>query len=227
MGLTAQPEVARLVLPEMFSTVGAMSGSTGRSMFAVDRPLPEAPIRERLIAAAIKFTVERSWAELTMGKLATLIGVSRQTVYNEIGKKPELAQAMVLHELAHFLDKVNEAFIQEPDDVVRAVELSARSALEMGESSPLLRAVLTARQGAENGLLPLLTTHSSAILDTAREMITAHVLTYDVPIERERLDTLIDMVVRLVLSHIMQPKGTPEETAAAIGWISAKVLDLP
>lgn len=216
----------RRLLPDTFSRLEDMSGSAGVSAFGVARKFPPAPIRERLIVAAIDFTVANSWAELTMAKLASMVGVSRQTVYNELGKKPELAQAMVLHELARFLAKVDEAFIQEPDDVVRAVELAARSALEMGERSPLLRAVLTARQGAESDLLPLLTTHSSAILDTAREMITAHVLTYNLPLERQRLDTLIDMVVRLVLSHIMQPAGTPKETSAAIGWIAAQVLEL-
>lgn len=217
---------ARRLLPDLlFSRVEGMSGSAGAGMFAADRK-PEVPIRERLIVAAIKFTVANGWAELTMAKLASLVGVSRQTVYNELGKKPELAQAMVLHELARFLTKVDEAFVKEPDDVIRAVELAARGALEMGENSPLLRAVLTARQGAESDLLPLLTTHSSAILDTARVMITEHVLTYELPIERHRLDTLIDMVVRLVLSHIMQPGGTAKETAAAISWIAAKVLDL-
>ena len=216
----------RQLLPEVFSRIGDMSAQAGVSaMEAGSRP-PLAPIRERLIVAAIDFTVTNSWAELTMAKLASMVGVSRQTVYNELGKKPELAQAMVLHELARFLTRVDEAFVKEPDDVLRAVELAARSALEMGERSPLLRAVLTARQGAESDLLPLLTTHSSAILDTAREMITTHVLTYDLPLERQRLDTLIDMVVRLVLSHIMQPSGTPRETAAAIGWIAAQVLEL-
>lgn len=217
---------ARRLLPELFSRVETMPGSAGASVFAADRSKPEVPIRERLIVAAIKFTVANGWTELTMAKLASLVGVSRQTVYNELGRKPDLAQAMVLHELARFLSKVDEAFVQEPDDVIKAVELAARSALEMGENSPLLRAVLTARQGAESDLLPLLTTHSSAILDTARVMITEHVLTYDLRIERGRLDTLIDMVVRLVLSHIMQPGGTPKETAAAISWIAAKVLDL-
>ncbi|MGN6160240.1 MAG: TetR/AcrR family transcriptional regulator [Marmoricola sp.] len=201
-----------------------MSGSAG--VPAAGRKPPEAPIRERLIVAAIDFTVTNGWAELTMAKLASLVGVSRQTVYNELGKKPQLAQAMVLHELARFLAKVEKGFLKEPDDVIRAVELAARSALEMGEKSPLLRAVLTARQGAESDLLPLLTTHSAAILDTARIMITEHVLTYDLPLERERLDTLIDMVVRLVLSHIMQPGGSPKETAAAIAWIAAQVLEL-
>ena len=32
------------------------------------------------------------------------------------------------------------------------------------------------------------------------------------------------MVVRVVLSHVMQPSGTPAETADDIAWIAARVL---
>ena len=38
------------------------------------------------------------------------------------------------------------------------------------------------------------------------------------------LDAAIDMVVRVVLSHVMQPSGTPAETAADIAWVAARVL---
>jgi hypothetical protein len=32
------------------------------------------------------------------------------------------------------------------------------------------------------------------------------------------------MVVRVVLSHVMQPSGSPEETAADLAWIASRVL---
>ena len=32
------------------------------------------------------------------------------------------------------------------------------------------------------------------------------------------------MVVRVVLSHVMQPSGPPERTADDIAWIAARVL---
>jgi hypothetical protein len=32
------------------------------------------------------------------------------------------------------------------------------------------------------------------------------------------------MVVRVVLSHVMQPSDTPAETAASIAWIAGRVL---
>ena len=38
------------------------------------------------------------------------------------------------------------------------------------------------------------------------------------------LETAIDMVVRVVLSHVMQPSGTPDQTATDIAWIATRVL---
>ena len=81
--------------------------------------------RERIVAAAAQLTGESGWAAITMTKLADRVGVSRQTVYNEIGGKPQLAEAMVLRELEMFLDVVDSAFQDNPDDLVRAIEAAA------------------------------------------------------------------------------------------------------
>jgi AcrR family transcriptional regulator len=181
-------------------------------------------LRDRLVIAAIEFTTTKGWAALTMTKLADRVGVSRQTVYNELGAKPQLAEAIIMHELGAFLRVVDKAFVDNPDDVVAAIEGAARGALEMAGESPLLHAVLSSSQGAESDLLPLLTTHSAPVLSAAGGMIRAHVASYDVDLPEERLESLIDMVVRLVISHVMQPAATPAETAATISWIAARVL---
>ncbi len=180
--------------------------------------------RERLLATAARFTAEHGWGALTMGKLADLVGVSRQTVYNELGGKPQLAEAMVMRELALFLDEVDSSFAEHPDDLVAAIEAAAGRVLEMAATDPLLRAILSSSQGADNGLLPLLTTNSEALLGAAGQLIRKHVESYDVALPVHRIDVLIDMVVRLVLSHVVQPTGTPEETAETVAWIAERVL---
>jgi AcrR family transcriptional regulator len=53
------------------------------------------PLRARIVAAAAVLTTETGWSEVTMARLAERVGVSRQTVYNEIGSKPALAEAMI------------------------------------------------------------------------------------------------------------------------------------
>lgn len=182
-------------------------------------------IRERLLGHAVEFTVTHGWSSLTMAKLADLVGVSRQTVYNELGSKPALAEAMVLRELADFLGGVEQAFADNPDDLIEAIRAATEGALTRAEANPLLHAVLTSYQGAESELLPLLTTHSEALLGAAGEMIRAQVANYDVELSPARLESLIDLVVRLVLSHVMQPGGTPSDTADNIAWIASRLLD--
>lgn len=198
-------------------------------MVRVTSPIAdERSLRERLIGAAIRFTSEHGWSALTMAKLAHRVGVSRQTVYNELGSKPQLAEAMVMTELARFLRVVDSAFTAHQGQLVDAVREAARSVLVLAEDSPLLRAVLASRQGAQreapSDLLPLLTTNSAPLLDMAREMIRQHVAAYDTGLAPERLEGLIDMVVRLVLSHVMQPGGRPEDIAESIAWIAGRVV---
>ena len=180
--------------------------------------------RDRLVTAAARFTAENGWGELTMAKLADLVGVRRQTVYNEIGGKPQLAEAMVLRELELFLQVVDSAFEQHPDDLVRAIEAAALAVLELAATDPLLHAILSSSQGAESELLPLLTTNSEPLLEIAAQMIRGHLETYEVGLEEHRVDVLIEMVVRLVLSHVMQPTAQPAETAETIAWIADRVL---
>ena len=203
-----------IVLPRLGVMTTALTGAT--------EPLTH---RDRMLAAAARFTAEHGWGALTMGKLADLVGVSRQTVYNELGGKPQLAEAMVMRELDLFLDHVDSAFTDNPGDLVAAIEAAAYRVLELARTDPLLHAILSSSQGADSELLPLLTTNSEGLLDAAGQMIRMHVDRYDVPLPAHRIDVLIDMVVRLVLSHVMQPTGEPAETASTVAWIAARVLD--
>jgi len=181
-------------------------------------------MHERVVAAAADLTLEVGWAGVTMGKLADRVGVSRQTVYNEVGSKPQLAEEMVLAELAKFLAVVDAAFDRYPDDLVEAIRAAARGVLELAGSNALLQAVVSASYGAETELLPLLTTHSDALALTANDAVRRRVLHYRLALDDRLLDAAIDMVVRLVLSHVVHPTGTPADTADDIAWISGRTL---
>ena len=185
---------------------------------------PGSTLRERLVAAAVVLTTERGWANVTMARLAAAVGVSRQTVYNEIGTKPRLAEAMILGELERFLALVTVAFDAHPTDLVAAIQAASRSVLEASQDNPLLHAVVSATHGADTELLPLLTTHSESLLATAKAVVVDRVAPYDVDLTPVELDAAIDMVVRVVLSHVMQPTASPEQTAADLAWIADRVL---
>src|SRR3954453_3071818 len=179
-------------------------------------------MHERVVAAAADLTLEVGWAGVTMGKLAERVGVSRQTVYNEVGSKPQLAEEMVLAELAKFLAVVDAAFDRHPDARVEPIRTAARGVLELAASNALLQAVVSASYGAETELLPLLTTHSDALEPNANDAVRRRVLPYRLDLADDLLDAAIDMVVRLVLSHVVHPTGTPADTADGTPRVSRR-----
>jgi AcrR family transcriptional regulator len=185
---------------------------------------PALTTHQRVVTAAAELTLEVGWAGVTMGKLADRVGVSRQTIYNEVGSKPQLAEEMVLAELAKFLAVVDRAFDEHPAELVEAIRAAARGVLELARSNLLLQAVVSASYGAETELLPLLTSRNDALVLTATQLVRQRVTAYDVGIVARHLDAAIDMVVRLVLSHVVHPIGEPADTADDIAWIAGRTL---
>jgi AcrR family transcriptional regulator len=180
--------------------------------------------RSRIIAAAARLTCADGWSKVTMGRLAAEAGVSRQTVYNAVGSREDLAEAMVLTESAKFIFKIVEGFDNHPDDLMAAIRAALENTLVLAEGNELLRAVVSATHGADTELLPLLTTHSESLLGSIKVVVQDRVDTYEIDLEPERIATVIDIVVRSTLSHVMQPTATPRETAESITWLVASVL---
>lgn len=195
--------------------------ATADSQPAVGRP----GIRDRLLDSAWQITCAAGWGDVTMAKLGARVGVSRQTVYNELGSKPGIGQALVLRELERFLAVV-AAELDRYDDVVDAIRSAAEKLLLMARDNPLLRAVLSSAHGATNELLPLLTTQSEPVIAAATEVIAERISTRhpEMGLRQRELDVALDTIVRLVLSQVMQPGKPPAESAADIAWIAARLL---
>jgi AcrR family transcriptional regulator len=179
-------------------------------------------LRARIVAAALAVTAEEGWPAVTMARLADAVGVSRQTVYNEVGAKPALAQAMVDAELARFLGAVEAAFDHEPDDLVSAVERAVRAVLELAADNALLRAIVAGSAGEE--LLPPLTTRSEPLVVAASSVVDARLDGYDLAVSGARRAAAVDTLVRVVLSHVVAPGGSPRRTAADLGEVAARLL---
>ncbi|MEQ6899971.1 TetR family transcriptional regulator [Nocardioides sp. YIM 152588] len=190
------------------------------------RTPPNGPtsLRDRLCDAATELLTTEGWGRVTMARLADRVGVSRQTVYNEIGTKNDLAEVVVLRELDRFMAQVTLSFDEHPDDLVAAIRESARRVLGYARDNPLLHAVVSATHGADTELLPLLTTHSQYLLDGAKQVVARRLAAYPLTLTPEQVDACIDVVVRVVLSHVMQPSGDPERTAEDIAFIAGRVL---
>lgn len=181
-------------------------------------------LRERIVAEAAALTSEVGWAAVTMAALAARVGVSRQTVYNELGSKPALGEAMVLRELDRFLNVVGEAFDAHPGDLDGAIRAAVRAVLDLAAESALLRALATFTHGGDTELMPLLTTRSDVLIGVASEMVLGRLEAYDVELEPLRRRAAVDVVVRVVLSHVVQPGGSRAEVADDLAWVATRVL---
>ena len=191
----------------------------------------DAPVAERVLDATASITVEHGWAAVTMAKVAAMAGVSRQTVYNEYGAKPALGLAMVLRELERFLAGVAHE-LDTHDDLVEAIRSAAERTLRTAQDNPLLNRMLASAHnvsaggpGADNELLPFLTTDAEPLILAAKDVIAARITRFpDLGMTPAELDAAIDAIVRLVLSHVMQPGHDPARTADDLAWIVARVL---
>ena len=179
-------------------------------------------IRERVVESAIAITVQDGWSSVTMARIAEAVGVSRQTVYNEIGSKPDLAQAVVLDELARVLAVVQSAFEAHPRDLRAGVRTAVRGVLEYGADDALVHAIVAGTHGADTDLLPLLTTSSEPLLEVAVEVVAARLAAYR-PGSRD-VRRVADLVVRVVLSHLMNPAASPARTASDLAWAVDRLL---
>lgn len=181
-------------------------------------------MHERIVEAAIELTIAKGWSGVTMARLADRVGVSRQTVYNELGSKSELAEAMVLTELGHFLVVVNAAFDKHPHELQAALRDAVRGVLDRAQTSAFFRSIVSATQGVDTELLPALTTRSQTVVDGAKAVVRARLEPFAVSTTATELEAVTDMVVRVVLSHAVQPSASPRETADDVAWLVSRAF---
>ncbi len=78
-------------------------------------------LRETLLDAARSLLTERPWSQITMADIASRAGVSRQTLYNELGSREQFAQTFVLREAQRFIEAVQQAIDAHLDDPTAAL----------------------------------------------------------------------------------------------------------
>ncbi|MEU7790208.1 TetR family transcriptional regulator [Amycolatopsis sp. NPDC049159] len=189
-------------------------------------PVAPARTRERLLAAAADVIAADGWAAVTMGKLAARVGVSRQTVYNELGSKAELAEALMLDETDRFVERVHADVAAHPDDPVDGVTEAFRHTLEAARANPLIEIALGGAQGGRDDFLPLLTSQPEAVLGRAVDAVAA-VFAGAYPQVRltpSEWAVAVEAFVRLLLSHLVQPSGSAEHASGQMRWVIGRML---
>ncbi|WP_246256871.1 TetR/AcrR family transcriptional regulator [Amycolatopsis anabasis] len=182
-------------------------------------------LRERLLDAASDITCAEGWASVTMGKVAARVGVSRQTVYKELGSKPALAESLMLRETDRFLAGVGELVTTTPDPV-DAVTAAVRFTLESAADNPLLKTVLSGSHGEPDDLLPLLTTGSAPVLERGIGVLAPmlHRCHPHAGLSEAEWRTTVEIMVRLVLSHLVQPTQPIPRVVEELRWVIERVL---
>jgi AcrR family transcriptional regulator len=190
--------------------------ATMRAAPAVRTPYPQAArrlLRETLFGAARDQLEHHPWAAITMADIAAAGGVSRQTLYKEFGSRDEFAQAFVIHEGERFLDGVEAAVREHLDDPRAAVGAALEVFLRTAGEDPLVRILLS--DDGTGGMLPFVTTQGRPVVEWASTRI-ATVIQEGWP-EASAKDShlLAESLVRLAISYVTAPGGSPEETAAS------------
>ncbi len=203
-----------------------MTGEPARVTF-------RAHVREQVLVTAHALTVERGWDRVRVAEIASLVGVSRPTIYKEFGDKQGLGDALVVREAERFLDGIRSVLGEHSGDPATAIAASVRFALDEAATSPLLRAVLTSNRPAQSpaesvdgtGVLPLLTM-SASLLQVASESLVGWLIEQFPELKAAEIDDSVDALVRLTVSHLVLPSGDSTQTARRISEVALRYLGL-
>ncbi|GIG61057.1 putative transcriptional regulator, TetR family protein [Longispora fulva] len=171
-------------------------------------------LRDTLLDAVAEQLTDRAFGEITMAGVAAGAGVSRQTLYNEFGSRPALAQAYVMREVSRFLDGVERAVLAHADDPHAAVTAAFGVFLTTAADHPLLKSLITKDGNAE--LTALITTGGEPVLHTATAFLTDLIVRTWPHVDPDAARLLSEAVTRLAISHAILPSAAPELTATAV-----------
>ena len=177
-------------------------------------------VHEQALEAAERMLVADGWAKLRFGDVAAAIGVSRPSLYAAFANKEALGEALVRRETDRFLAGIHavlEAHVAEPPTAVR--EAIAYTFAE-AERSPVLHAVLTSSQ---DGLLPFLTTRSRPLLDAASAVLGDWLIAHTA-VDPQDVAEGVDVLVRLVVSHLVLPADDPTRTPDKVARVALSYL---
>ncbi len=161
---------------------------------------------ERVLDASVAIITEEGWDRLSMTKVAQRSGVPRQSLYKELGTKSELGEAVVRREVDRFLAGVRAGIEANPGSVEEALGEAARFALEYGETNAVLKAIM--RPGHDAELLELVTVRPEATLAQACQAVSDAL--------GDASEAMVDSMVRLTLSHLLQPTVSIDEAVVRI-----------
>lgn len=196
-----------------------MSTSPLRPWGEVSRSL----LRDTVLRAADRLLAERAWSDITMAQVARVAGVSRQTVYNEFGTRRELALAYAMWAGDQLLDEVERCVADHRDDPLAALVAAFTVFLDLGAGHPLVRS-LADSSGADDLASVLAGTRRSSIVGNASSRLAEIIAAAWPEFPSEAVSVASEVLVRLAVSHLLQPTTDHEDAARQVALVFAPFL---
>ncbi len=182
-------------------------------------------LRDEIISAARKLAVTHGWAKVRMVEVARTVGVSRQTVYNEFGDRAGLAESLAEYEVQRFVDTVrSELSAHDGHDVREAGRATILRVLVEANENAFVRSILASGRGGAEELLPYLTTRAALVFVAAGEVVTGWITANLPEVGSDAAALAAESIIRLTVSHVVQPSGSPEMSAAALAEVFVRLL---
>lgn len=193
---------------------------------AETRAYGRARLRELALDAARDVVLQKGWAAVRMGAIATAVGISRQSLHAEFGTKEDLGHALVMRETGEFFEGVRARLAEHPGDLEGAVTAAATYMLTVARENPLLQTILTRAAGSDGdaALLSLLTIQGEPIIGNAIGILGDWVRDQWPSADPTETRVMVESVVRLAQSHILTPTASPSEIAADLALVACRMV---
>ena len=184
-------------------------------------------VREHALEVATRQLADVGWDQIRFGRIAAEVGVSRPTLYAEFGSKDGFGEALVQHEAQRFLIGITTVLNDSQLDPMSAVKAAIAFTLTEADQSPVTRAILTS--GTVDGrtsdsLLPFITTRAAPIMASVNGGLLVWFSGQCVDTPATEITDSVDVIVRVVVSHLLSAERDNVETTEKIGRLIARLL---
>lgn len=180
-------------------------------------------LRTTVLQALDELVQEQPWRSISMTKLATAAGVSRQTLYNEFGSRDDLAQTYGLWAASDFLDQIEGTVAAHADDLEAALVSAFQLFLDIAGEHPLVRA-LSAAGGADDLRSLVATPAGVPIVTTAVDRLAQIVSDTWPSLPEHHVSAVAEILVRMAISHMTVPTISSEQAAKDLGTVIGPFL---
>lgn len=191
------------------------------------RPFAEASrslLRDLVLRATDELLSRQPWSAVTIAQVARDAGVSRQTVYNEFGNRADLARAYASWAGEQLLDEVERCVAEHRDDLLDALVAAFTVFLDLGAEHPLVRS-LSDRSGADDLTAAIRPAgHENPIITGAVLRLADIITTTWSGLAIEAVLPATEVIVRLAVSHLIQPSSSSEAAARQVAVVLAPYL---